>query len=52
MTREELVSFLKENLKVDVWCDYDGCSSPQVNINLMLCGEIICKSQDYLLRVD
>ena len=52
MSKEELISFLKENLSITVFCDYDGCNSPQVNVNLFLCGEEICTSSDYLLKVD
>jgi hypothetical protein len=47
-----LFKFLRENLKINVWCDYDGCYSPQVNVSLDLCGEEIHRSSDYLLRVN
>lgn len=50
--RDYLFKFLRENLKIKVWCDYDGCYSPQVNVSLNLCGEEIDRSSDYLLRVD
>ena len=36
----------------NVWCNYDGCDSPQVNVSLDLCGEEIHRSSDYLLRVN
>lgn len=52
MDKQELIRFLKENLKVDVWCDYDGCDSPQVNVSITLCDEEIHSSSDYLLRVN
>lgn len=48
MTKEELIKFLKENLSITVWCDYDGCDSPQVNVALYLGEEEISKSSDYL----
>lgn len=50
--KDYLFNFLRENLKVNVWCDYDGCGSPQVNVSLDLCGEEIHHCSDYLLRVD
>ena len=52
MDKQELIKFLKENLKVNIWCDYDGCDSPQVNVSIILCGEEIHSSSDYLLKVD
>lgn len=48
MNKEELIQFLRENLKVSVWCDYDGCDSHQVNVSLYLGDEEISKSSDYL----
>lgn len=48
MNKEELIQFLKENLKVEIWCDCDGCGSPQVNVSLNLGDEEISKSSDYL----
>lgn len=48
MNKEELIQFLRENLKVSVWCDYDGCCSPQVNVSLFLGDEEIWTSSDYL----
>ena len=47
-----LIEFLRENLKIRIWCDYDGCDSPRVNVSLELCGEEIHRSDDNLLRVD
>lgn len=52
MNKHELIQFLKENLKVNIWCDYDSCDSPQVNVNITLCDEEINSSSDYLLKVD
>lgn len=52
MTEQELIKFLKENLKVSIWCDYDGCNSPQVNVSIILCDEEIHSSSSYLLKVD
>jgi len=52
MNKDELIQFLKKNLKINVWCNYDGCDSPQVNVSLDLCGEEIHRSSDYLLRVN
>lgn len=52
MNKQELIEFLKENLKVDIWCDYDGCDSPQVNVSITLCNKEICSSRDYLLKVN
>lgn len=52
MDKQELIQFLKENLKVNVWCDYDGCDSPQVNVSITLCNEEIHSSSDYLLKVE
>ena len=51
MNEQELIKFLKEKLKVSVWCDYDGCDSPQVNVSIFLCDEKIDESSDYLLAV-
>ena len=53
MNEQELIQFLKENLKVEIWFDYEGCDSghAQVNVSLILCKEEICSSSDYLLRV-
>lgn len=49
--KDYLFKFLRENLKIEIWCDYDGCYSPQVNVSLNLCGEEIHRSSDYLLEV-
>ena len=48
MNKEELIQFLKKNLKVEIWCDYDGCDSRQVNVSLYLGDEKISTSSDYL----
>ena len=52
MDKQELIDFLKENLRVNVWCDYDGCDSPQVNVGIYICDEKINEASDYLLRVN
>lgn len=52
MDKEELIQFLKENLKIEIWCDYDGCYSPQVNVSISLGTYLISESRDYLLKVD
>lgn len=51
MNKQELIEFLKENLSVNVWCDYDGCDSPQVNVGIYIGEEVINESSDYLLAV-
>lgn len=48
MTKEELIDFLKSNLKIEIWCDYDGCDSPQVNVSINLGDVEISQSSDYL----
>ena len=50
MDEQELIKFLEENLKVSVWCDYDGCYSPKVNVSIILCDKEIHSSSDYLLK--
>ena len=52
MDKQELTQFLKENLKVNIWCDYDGCDSARVNVSIAICGEEVHSSSDYLLKVD
>ena len=42
MTKEELIEFLKENLKITILNDFDGC----ISVTLMLCGEEISESVD------
>lgn len=48
MNEEFLMEFLKEHLSIQVWCDYDGCDSHQVNVSLYLDDKEICTSSDYL----
>ena len=48
MDKEDLIKFLKENLKVDIWCDCGCCGSSRVNVSLSLCGEEIDSSSDFL----
>jgi hypothetical protein len=52
MDKEELICFLKENLSVNVECDYDGCDSPEITVSISLGTHLICESSDYLLKVD
>lgn len=47
MNEQDLVKFLEENLKVNVWCDHDGCGSRQVNVSISLCDKEIHSSRDY-----
>lgn len=49
MNEEYLRNFLKEHLYIQVWCDYDGCDSPQVNVALYLDEEEISTASDYLI---
>ncbi len=51
MDKQELIQFLKENLKLKVWCDYNG-HSPRINVSILLCDEEIHSSRDYLLKVN
>ena len=44
MNKEELIQFLKENLKVEVWCEYDACDSHIVSVTLYLGDEEISTS--------
>ena len=48
MNKEELIQFLKDNLKVTVWCDYDSCWSRHVNVSLCLGEEEISRPSDCL----
>ena len=48
MDKEDLIKFLKENLKVDIWCDCGCCGSSRVNVSISLCGEEIDSSSDFL----
>lgn len=50
MEKQELIKFLKENLKVNVWCNYDSCGA-LVNVSITICNEEINESSDYLLAV-
>lgn len=47
MMKDELINFLKENLTITIWQDYDGCNSKQINVELAIGEEIICTSQTY-----
>lgn len=44
MTREEIIEFLKANLKLNVWTDYD---KNRTTISLELCGEEISQEEAY-----
>lgn len=47
MTQEELIEFLKENLKINIWTD-KCCDSPEVYVNISLCGEEISESCTFI----
>ena len=49
MDEKFLLEFLKEHLSIQVWCDRDGCDSPQVNVGLYLDNEEISTASDYLI---
>lgn len=49
MDEQFLRKFLKEHLSIQVWCDYDGCDSPQINVGLYLDNEEIGTASDYLI---
>ena len=49
MNEKFLREFLKEHLSIQVWCDYDGCDSPQVNVALYLDEDEIDTASDYLI---
>ena len=46
--RQELIEFLRDNLRVEISCGHDGCGSPEVHVYLSLCGEEISSSRDWL----
>ena len=48
MDEKELIKFLKENLKVNISCDYDNFYFPRVNVDVILCNEKIHSSRDLL----
>ncbi len=49
MTPEDLTQFLKENLKIDVWSEYDDEHGLQkINVGLYLGNEKISTSCSYL----
>lgn len=47
---EELTRLLKEHLTIQIWCDYDGCDSPQINVGLYFDDEEVSTSTDYLIK--
>ena len=48
MNEEELIKLLKDNLNVEVWCNYDGCDSAQVNVKISWGDITLSESCDYL----
>lgn len=49
MIKEELIQLLKENLKIDVWSEYDDEHGLQkINVGLYLGDEKISTSCSYL----
>lgn len=49
MTKEELIQLLKENLKIDIWSEYDDEHGLQkINVGLYLGNEKISTSCSYL----
>jgi hypothetical protein len=48
MNKEELIQFLRENLKIEVWCGHDACDSHIVEVSLYLGDEEISTSSGYL----
>lgn len=49
MSKEELIAFLKENLKVQVVARNDGNFNPsvKVQVTLLLEGEIVSSDEEY-----
>lgn len=50
MSKEELIDFLKENLKICISCDNRYCSSgsSKIEVSLTLGEEIISEFSDYV----
>ena len=50
MTKEELIDFLKENLKICISCDNRYCSAGQseITVSLTLGEEVISEHYDYI----
>jgi hypothetical protein len=50
MTKEELIDFLKENLKICISCDNSYCctGSSQIKVSLTLGEEVISEYLDYV----
>lgn len=46
--QQELIEFLRDNLKVEVSCRCDGCCATTVEVTVSLCGHQISQSHDYL----
>lgn len=47
MDKEELIQFLKENLKIDIWVE-QCCDSPELHASISLCGEEISESTAFV----
>ena len=48
----KFIDFHRILYTVNVWCDYDGCDSPQVNVGIYICDEKINEASDYLYTVN
>lgn len=50
MSKEELIDFLKENLKICISCDNSYCSngSSEITVSLTLGEELISEFSDYV----
>ena len=46
--QQELIEFLRDNLKVEVSCGCDGCGDPTVEVTVSLGGQQISSSRDNL----
>ena len=46
--QEELIEFLRDNLKVEISCECGGCGEPTVQVTVSLGGKQISFSRDYL----
>ena len=48
----KFIDFHRILYTVNVWCDYDGYDSPQVNVGIYICDEKINEASDYLYTVN
>lgn len=46
--QQELIEFLRDNLKVEISCGCDGCGDPTVEVTVSLGGQQISSSRDNL----